>query len=180
MELTRTAMHACAQGTRRFKMITLAAAPTRYSYEYPSILALRTDDDLVTAALSGDQEAFAELCRRHAQVTRQKIFGIVRHRENAEDALQETSFRAYSNLGKFRLAAEFSTWITAIGVNAAFTVLRKRKSRRELDIEPSGPEEPAQDIADRGPIESAGLRKDKFCSSFKRSFRPFRRRCGRS
>jgi len=113
--------------------------------------ALHTDDDLIQAAQSGDNEAFAELCRRHAHSARQRILGIVRHQEDAEDALQETLLCAYVNIGRFRQSSRFSTWITAIGINAALGVLRRRKSRRELDIESSNPEEPAWDIADQAP-----------------------------
>jgi RNA polymerase sigma-70 factor (ECF subfamily) len=132
-------------------MAPLAMVPPRYSHDVPLAVTPRTDDDLVQAAQSGDHEAFAELCRRHAQVARQKILAIVRHREDAEDALQETLLRAYANLGRFRQSSKFSTWITAIGINAALTVIRKRKSRRELDIEPNSPGEPARNIADEAP-----------------------------
>jgi RNA polymerase sigma-70 factor (ECF subfamily) len=117
----------------------------------PFVTALRTDDDLVQAAQAGDHEAFAELCRRHAQHVRRRILGIVRHQDDAEDAMQETLLRAYLNLGRFRRACKFSTWMTAIGINAALTVIRKRKSRRESDIEPSSPNETAWDIADQAP-----------------------------
>ena len=117
----------------------------------PFVVAPRTDDDLVQAAQSGDDDAFAELCQRHAQGVRRRILGIVRHHDDAEDAMQETLLRAYLNLGRFRRACKFSTWITAIGINAALTVIRKRKSRRESDIEPSSPDEQAWDIADQAP-----------------------------
>jgi RNA polymerase sigma-70 factor, ECF subfamily len=115
------------------------------------MITLRTDDDLVQAAQSGDNQAFAELCRRHAQIARRRILAIVRHQEDAEDAMQETLLSAYTNLGKFRRSCKFSTWITAIGINAALSVIRKRKSRRESDIEPYSPGEPAWDIADQAP-----------------------------
>jgi RNA polymerase sigma-70 factor (ECF subfamily) len=105
----------------------------------------------VHAAQSGDHAAFAELCRRHAQTAKRKILAIVRHQEDAEDAMQETLLRAYANLGRFRQSCKFSTWITAIGVNAALTLIRKRKSRRESDIEPNNPDEPGWDIADQAP-----------------------------
>jgi RNA polymerase sigma-70 factor (ECF subfamily) len=113
--------------------------------------ALRTDDDLIQAAQSGDNEAFTELYTRHAQSARQRILGIVRHHEDAEDALQETLLSAYANIGRFRQSSKFSTWITAIGINAALSVLRKRKSRRELDVESSSSEEPTLNIADQAP-----------------------------
>jgi RNA polymerase sigma-70 factor, ECF subfamily len=126
-----------------------APEPTRYSYNELFAIALRTDDDLVHAAQSGDHEAFAELCRRHSHAARRKILAIVRHQQDAEDAMQETLIRAYVNLGTFRQSCKFSTWITAIGINAALGVIRKRKSRRESDIEPYSPNGPAWDIADR-------------------------------
>lgn len=118
-----------------------------------------SDDDLVQAARSGDHEAFAELCRRHAQTARQTIYGIVRHHEDAEDALQETLLRAYTNLGRFRQSCKFSTWMTAIGINAALTVIRKRKRRREMDTESVGPEEWAREIADQAPDPECCVRK---------------------
>ena len=124
-------------------MVPFAQGRPRYSYDE------RTDDDLVQAAQSGDHEAFAELCRRHTQTVRRRILAIVRHQEDAQDAMQETLLRAYANLGRFRQACKFSTWITAIGTNAALGVIRKRKSRRESDIEPYSPDEPAWDIADQ-------------------------------
>jgi RNA polymerase sigma-70 factor, ECF subfamily len=150
MELERTRTRTRNE-PRRFKTVPLAMGPPRYSHDEPLVITLRRDDDLVQAAQLGDHEAFAELCRRHAQTARQRILAIVRHQEDAEDAMQETLLRAYANLGRFRQSCKFSTWITAIGINAALTVIRKRKSRRESDIEPYSPDEPAWDIADQAP-----------------------------
>ena len=135
--------------------------PPRYSHDEPLVNTLRTDDDLVQAAQSGDHEAFAELCRRHAQTAKQRILAIVRHREDAEDAMQETLLRAYANLGRFRQSCKFSTWITVIGINAALTVIRKRKSRRESDIEPYSPDKPAWDIADHAPDPERRIAKEQ-------------------
>jgi RNA polymerase sigma-70 factor (ECF subfamily) len=134
----------------QFNTITLTVGPTRYSDE-DSFVFLRTDDDLVEAAQSGDHEAFAELCRRHAQAIRRRIFGIVRHQEDTEDALQETLLRAYANLGRFRQSCKFSTWITAIAINAALMVIRKRKTRREADVELDGTEGSTWNVADQAP-----------------------------
>jgi RNA polymerase sigma-70 factor, ECF subfamily len=137
--------------SRQFKTGRLAEGSTHCSHKKPAIFALLTDNDLVQAAQSGDHEAFAELCRRHAQAARRRILAIVRHQEDAEDALQETLLRAYANLGRFRQSCKFSTWITAIGRNAALGVLRKRRFRRESAIEPHSPDEPGWEIADQAP-----------------------------
>jgi RNA polymerase sigma-70 factor, ECF subfamily len=90
-----------------------------------------SDDDLITAAQYGDQMAFVELCGRHSTVTKKKIFRIVRNQEDAEDAFQDTLLRAYTHLTSFRRSCRFSTWLTAIGVNSALMIIRKRRVRRE-------------------------------------------------
>jgi RNA polymerase sigma-70 factor, ECF subfamily len=136
---------------QQFKTVQLAITQPRHNHEDPFAISRLTENDLVHAAQSGDHEAFAELCRRHAQAARRRILAIVRHQEDAEDAMQETLIRAYANLGKFRQSCKFSTWITAIGTNAALTVIRKRKFRRESDIEPDTPDEAGWDIVDEAP-----------------------------
>jgi RNA polymerase sigma-70 factor (ECF subfamily) len=90
-----------------------------------------SDDDLITAAQRGDQMAFVELCRRHSTVTKKKIFKIVQNQEDSEDALQDTLLRAFKHLTSFRRSCKFSTWLTAIGVNSALMIMRKRRTRRE-------------------------------------------------
>jgi RNA polymerase sigma-70 factor (ECF subfamily) len=90
-----------------------------------------SDDDLITAAQNGDQQAVAELFRRHSPLAKKKIMGIVRNHEDAEDALQDTLLRAYTHLSTFRRSCRFSTWIITIGVNSALMILRKRRVRKE-------------------------------------------------
>lgn len=85
------------------------------------------DDDLITAAQRGDQQAFVELCERYSSYTRRKILRIVRNQEDAEDALQDTLLRAYTHLSDFRRSCKFSTWLTTIGVNSALMLMRKRR-----------------------------------------------------
>src|SRR3984885_6077237 len=100
----------------------------------PATEVLRKDtleDDLITSAQCGDHNAFVELCRRHSAVAKLKIFSIVRNHEDAEDALQDTLFRAYLHLTTFRGSCQFSTWLTTIGVNSALMIVRKRRVRRE-------------------------------------------------
>jgi RNA polymerase sigma-70 factor (ECF subfamily) len=87
-----------------------------------------SDEQLLSEARSGDGRAFAELCQRYTGILRQRIFRIVRHREDAEDVLQETFLSAYLHLDSFRGACKFSTWMTKIGINNSLMFLRKRKS----------------------------------------------------
>jgi RNA polymerase sigma-70 factor, ECF subfamily len=158
MELERTKTRTRNE-IRRFKTVPLSMGAPHRGHDDPLIDTLRTDDDLIRAARAGDHDAFAELCRRHTQTARQRILAIVRHQEDAEDAMQETLFRAYTNLGRFRQSCKFSTWITAIGINAALSVIRKRKSRRESDTEPYSPDGVAWNITDRAPDPERRLAK---------------------
>jgi len=87
--------------------------------------------DLMSAAKSGDQHAFVELCRRHSPMLKRRITRIVRNREDAEDVLQDTLVRAFSHLAGFRAQCSFRTWIMTIATNNSLMLLRKRRNRPE-------------------------------------------------
>ena len=113
-----------------------------------------SEEDLLSAAQRGDEQAFVELCDRHSGLVKKKIFSIVKNEEDAEDALQETFLRAFVHLEGFRRTCKFSTWIMAIGMNTALMALRKRKSRREEQTEIFSAEGEAlgpREYADRSP-----------------------------
>jgi len=63
---------------------------------------------------------------------KQRIFRIVRNREDAEDVLQETLLSAYRHLDTFRGTCRVSTWMTTIGINTSLMILRKRRSMPEV------------------------------------------------
>jgi RNA polymerase sigma-70 factor (ECF subfamily) len=90
-----------------------------------------SDEQLLSRARSGDQMAFGELCLRYTGMLKQRIFRIVRNREDAEDVLQETLLSAYRHLDTFRGTCRVSTWMTTIGINTSLMMLRKRRSMPE-------------------------------------------------
>jgi len=92
------------------------------------------DVDLVSAAQTGDQHAFIELCRRHSPWLKRRIWKIVRNREDTEDVLQETLMSAFKHLAGFRAQCSFRTWITTIATNTSLMVLRKRRNHAETDF----------------------------------------------
>jgi RNA polymerase sigma-70 factor (ECF subfamily) len=101
----------------------------------PDTDSIASDDQLLVTAQSGDQQAFVELCRRHSTMVKKRIFSIVRNQEDTEDALQDTLLRAYRHLSGFRRTCKFSSWLTTIGINMALMTLRRRKIRKEGQIE---------------------------------------------
>ena len=102
---------------------------------------LISDEGLVAVAKMGHRTAFDELHKRHAAKMFRVAHRITRHREDAEDAVQESFMNAYVHLKHFEERARFSTWLTRITSNAALMKVRKNRKSREVPIE-----EPAEPL----------------------------------
>jgi RNA polymerase sigma-70 factor, ECF subfamily len=92
-------------------------------------------EDLVHAAKAGSHEAFGKLQQIYANRLYHRILSITRNREDTEDALQDTFFRAYRSLASFEGRARFSSWLTRIAINSALMILRRRRARPETTSE---------------------------------------------
>lgn len=90
---------------------------------------------LVTRAKAGDDVAFTELISHYER----RIFRLAKHitqsDEDAEDVLQESFMKAYSNLEGFQGNSKFYTWLVRIAVNEALMKLRKRKTDRSVSLD---------------------------------------------
>jgi len=89
----------------------------------------RDDRELVGAALGGDENAFAELVRRHQAGVRRCAARILLDHEEARDVAQLAFIRAWENLARYDAAWSFSTWLYRIASNLAIDTLRSRESR---------------------------------------------------
>jgi RNA polymerase sigma-70 factor, ECF subfamily len=92
---------------------------------------------LAKAAKQGSAEAFEKLANLYSRRLFRQIFAIVRNHEDAEDALQDTFFRAFMALRSFEERSHVYTWLSRIAVNAALQKLRKRRSRPEVTLDDS-------------------------------------------
>lgn len=101
------------------------------------------DSSLVHAAQSGSTLAFEELQRQYSALLHRKILSITRNREDADDVLQDTFLRAFLNLRGFEGRSEFKTWLMQIAINSALILVRKRRVRARLFVEPVAPSESA-------------------------------------
>lgn len=90
-----------------------------------------TDEELVTAARSGDREAMNTLLSRHHA----RIFAICRriagNEADAADASQEALIAIVRRLDRFDGRSSFSTWSYRVATNACLDELRRRKRRPE-------------------------------------------------
>jgi RNA polymerase sigma-70 factor (ECF subfamily) len=107
-----------------------------------------SDADLVTAARTGDHEAFAELVRRHERHVYNLAYRMLGRSEDARDASQEAFVSCYRNLRRFRGDAAFATWLHRIAVNACYDILRKRP-QEPVELTEGVMETTGGDLADR-------------------------------
>jgi RNA polymerase sigma-70 factor (ECF subfamily) len=90
------------------------------------------DEPLVRLAAQGDEGAVRILIRRHNRRLFRVARAVLRDDAEAEDVVQETYVRAFSNLASFRGEARLSTWLTRIALNEALGRARRRRPTVEL------------------------------------------------
>jgi RNA polymerase sigma-70 factor (ECF subfamily) len=88
---------------------------------------------LVERAKSGDTLAFRAIMERHNQRLYRVARVVMKNNTEAEDVVQETYLRAFSNLSKFRGDSSLATWLTRIALNEALG--HKRKQRATVTLE---------------------------------------------
>lgn len=101
------------------------------------------DIELINRYLAGDVAAFNELMEAHED----RVFGIclrmMRNREAALDATQDTFLTVFRKADRYQAKAAFSTWLYRVAVNTCYDHLRKQK-RTQADRLPEthDPEDP--------------------------------------
>jgi RNA polymerase sigma-70 factor, ECF subfamily len=96
----------------------------------------RNDQHLVVAAQSGCGTAFNELWNLYSRRIYKTVFNITKNAQDAEDATQDSFLRAYLAFESFEGRASFYSWLTRIAINSALGILRKRRSRPEISLNP--------------------------------------------
>lgn len=84
---------------------------------------------LVERAQRGDRDAFAELARAHAARIDAAARLVVRDREAARDAVQDTLIRAWRDLPGLRDPDRFDAWLHRLLMHAAIDEVRRRRRR---------------------------------------------------
>ena len=94
----------------------------------------RNKEDLqwVKAVLQGDTRWFALLADRYKDFVFTLTLNMLRNREEAEEAAQDTFLKAYRHLSRYRAEAKFSTWLYRIAYNECVSRLRKRNTSPAL------------------------------------------------
>ena len=102
----------------------------------------RPDEELVRFAQGGENRAFDELVRRYQDKVYRLSYKILRHEDDAAEALQDAFLSAYRGLKNFKAESTFSTWLYRIATNASLMKYRKRRDNHiSLDQSQSQNEE---------------------------------------
>jgi len=86
-----------------------------------------TDDNLVTAAQTGDKAAYAVLLRRHYKQVFLTCLGVVGSPHDAEDVAQDAFITGFAKIQQLREASQFAAWIGRIARNHSINLLRKKR-----------------------------------------------------
>ena len=113
--------------------------------------------DLVVRCLRGDETAYADLYRLFSSDVYRLVYGLLGHREDAEEVVQDTFVYAMRNLARYDPdRAGFRTWLFIIATSRA----RNKRRRRWLptvslrQLLQAGVEPPALEGGRRPPEES--------------------------
>lgn len=90
-----------------------------------------TDAEAAAEAQLGNKQAFRLLVERHSSSIFRLAYLMTRNEHDAEDLVQETFLRAFTQLKQFDGRAAFPTWLRRICINCSLNLIRARKIRKE-------------------------------------------------
>jgi RNA polymerase sigma-70 factor (ECF subfamily) len=90
------------------------------------------DANLVSAAASGNRDAFEALLRRHYNRIHGLAWQLTGSRADADDIAQDVCCTLVEKINSFRGEAKFTTWLTGIVFNACRDFRRRRRSFKGL------------------------------------------------
>lgn len=102
-----------------------------------------SDQELITQYLSGSENAFEALLRRHQQKIFSKIFFMVNKQELAEDLFQETFLKVINTLkgGRYNEEGKFLPWVLRIAHNLVIDHFRRDKKNQTISPNIGGPDD---------------------------------------
>ena len=102
-----------------------------------------TENDLLLASRSGDRQAVARLLAPHQRGLLTLCRGTLADLDEADDAVQETFYRAIRGLPRFQGGCALRTWLFRIALNVCLEWKRSRRKAEPLDMAAGLPNVPA-------------------------------------
>ena len=108
------------------------------------------DAELTARARDGDVAAFEELVTRYQALAFRVAWLVVRHRGEAEDAVQDAFVKAYYALPRFRPGSPFKPWLLRIVANEARNRGRSTRRHDRLTLRVAATDDRARSRAPEG------------------------------
>ncbi|RPJ08106.1 MAG: sigma-70 family RNA polymerase sigma factor [Deltaproteobacteria bacterium] len=105
--------------------------------------------DLISRCQQGDQDALKEIFERYQAKVYRIAYGVVRHREDALDIVQEVFIKLYRSIRDFKGKSNFYTYLYRMAMNAAIDHTRKREKVPPISLDEEDAFQPAED-AEKG------------------------------
>jgi RNA polymerase sigma-70 factor, ECF subfamily len=96
------------------------------------------DAELIRRTLAREEAAARAIMTANNRRLYRLARGILRDDAEAEDVVQETYVRAFTQLAQFRGDSRLSTWLARIAINEALGRLRRDRPAVELSLLPQG------------------------------------------
>jgi RNA polymerase sigma-70 factor, ECF subfamily len=87
------------------------------------------EDTLLRAARGGDEDAYGRLLQAYRGELHAHCYRMLGSVHDAEDALQETSLRAWRGLGRFEGRSSLRSWLYTIATNTCLNAIARRPKR---------------------------------------------------
>jgi len=94
-----------------------------------------TDEQLIDQIGAGNPAAFAQLYQRHKHALYAFCLRLLKDRDDALDAVQETFVKIHNRLSTLNDPASFRAWMFAIVRNEVYANLRRKKNLEGLEGE---------------------------------------------
>lgn len=107
--------------------LTIGTQSTARVHARETLVEAMSDAALVELVLAGDQDAFTVLVERYKDAVQNLAYRMLSNVTEAEDVTQEAFVRAYTQLGTYKPAHKFSTWLLSIASHLAIDQLRRRR-----------------------------------------------------
>jgi len=86
---------------------------------------MQTEIELINLVKAGDMYAFQRLVELNSGKMFAAAYRILKHKEQAEDCVQEAFLKVHLKIDTFNQQSKFSTWLYSVTVNVALDMLRR-------------------------------------------------------
>jgi RNA polymerase sigma factor (sigma-70 family) len=88
------------------------------------------DNACIQRVLEGDINSFKYLVDKYKDMSFSIAMSVLKDKDEAQDAIQDSFIKAFKNLKSFRRESKFSTWFYKIVVNESLSRIRTKKHER--------------------------------------------------